>query len=222
MKVLMLVISSDTFPVYAEHRKVWRHYMKSHPQIDCYFLQSSPTVFVPTLTQDTLWVRGSERYGSILRKTLDGLSDMMRRRSYTHVVRTNLSCVWDFRELIAYLQTLPSTGVYAGMRCDGDYVSGAGIIMTRDIVELLLRNRALAESVGIIDDVDIGHVMRARGVPLIQAHRVDFVSLDHYTEHHDKIPPHTFQYRVKHKDYLGDRMEEPVVMLRILQEKIFH
>jgi hypothetical protein len=103
-----------------------------------------------------------------------------------------------------------------------DYVSGAGIIMTADMVQLLLRNRALAESVGIIDDVDIGHVMRTHGIPVTQAPRVDFISLEHYNDHHDKIAPNTFQYRVKHKDYLGDRMEEPVMMLRILQEKVLH
>ena len=201
--------------------------MNSHPEIDCYFLQYTPTVFVPTLAQNTLWLRGTERYGSIIQKTIESLQYFLSRRQYDFVVRTNLSCVWDFRELIAYLTTLPRTRLYAGMRCDGDktmyeYVSGAGIILSQDMAQLLVAKRSLAYSVGIIDDVDIGHVMRTHGIPVTHARRVDFISLEHYNDHHDKIPPHTFQYRVKHKDYLGDRMEEPVMMLRILQEKVLH
>ena len=39
MKVLLLIISSDTDPIYAEHRKVWSSYMNSNPQIECYFIQ---------------------------------------------------------------------------------------------------------------------------------------------------------------------------------------
>jgi hypothetical protein len=220
----MLVISSDTFPVYKHHREVWRTYMKSHPNVDCYFLQSSPLVFVPTLTDDTLFLRGTERYGSILAKTLAGLEYFLRR-PYTHVVRTNLSSVWDFKALVSYLQTLPSSRVYGGMLCDGDgtmypYASGAGILFTRDTAEALLAHRRLALSVGIIDDVDIGHTMRTLQIPLTAAPRMDFISLAHYEKTHDTIPPGTFHYRVKHQDYRGDRMEEPEMMRRLLRDHI--
>jgi hypothetical protein len=101
------------------------------------------------------------------------------------------------------------------------YASGAGILFTRDTAEALLAHRRLARSVDIIDDVDIGHVMRALQIPLTISRRVDFVSLKHYEEHHDKIPPGTFHYRMKHVDYLGDRMEEPEMMRRVLREHIY-
>ena len=78
MRVLVLVISNDLFPVYAHHRDVWTTYMKSHPDVDCYFITYSSTTFVPTLSQTTLTLRGIERYGRIFAKTIDALTFCVR------------------------------------------------------------------------------------------------------------------------------------------------
>lgn len=226
MKILMLVISSDTHPVYAKHREVWRTYQKSHPDVDVVFLQYSPLVYAPTRTADTLFFRGTERYGSILRKTLDAIAYFLPKAPYTHVVRTNLSSVWDFPRLIAYLEQQPTTRLYAGFSCGAEgipwnYVSGAGILLSRDVAELLWTHRQRALSVGAIDDVDIGYAMQSLGIPQTPAPRVDFLSLDHYTEHREKIPPETFHYRVKHVNWMGDRLEESEIMRRILRDHIY-
>ena len=221
MRILMLVISSDTIPVYAQHREVWRTWMHSHPNVDCWFLQYSPLVLGPTRTKDTLFFRGTERYGSILAKTLDGLAYFLPRAPYTHVVRTNLSSVWNLPVLLEHLATLPSTRLYAGVECTGAYVSGAGIVMSRDIAELLLAQRRIAMSIGRIDDVDIGVVMQMNAIPLTPLPRVNIHSLADYEVQRTTVPPGSFHYRVKVKDWEGDRMEEPEIMRRILREHIY-
>lgn len=225
MRVLLLVISSDTFPVYKHHREVWRTYSKSHPDIDCYFLESRPLVFLPTLTSDTLTLRGIERYGTILGKTLEGLEYFLTRRLYDYVVRTNLSSVWDFKELLRYLQTLPRDRVYAGQTGVNpdtglEFASGSGIVMSADVARTLLANQRIALTLPAFDDVAIAKALLASGLRPTPQPRVDFISLAHYEAHHDKIPPGTFHYRVKHQDYRGDRMEEPEIMRRILRDHI--
>jgi hypothetical protein len=97
---------------------------------------------------------------------------------------------------------------------------GAGILFSRDVAELLVANRKVLLSIGTIDDVDIGKFLKAFGVPFTLSRRVDFLSLDHYMEHNDKIPEGTFHYRVKHPDP-DRRLEEPEMMRRILREKIY-
>jgi len=222
MKILMLVISSDTFPVYAKHREVWRMYMKSHPEVDCYFIHYRPEAIIPILTKDTLFLRGMESYGGITRKTIEALQYFFQRGTpYTHVVRANLSAVWDFKELIKFLETQPKTGLYCGMILDHNktmvpYVSGAGILMSIDVAQLLVRARNIAYSAQAIDDVDFGYALSRVGVTPTHGKRVDFISLQHYDEHNDKIPEGTYHYRVKHQDYTGDRMEEIQIMRRIL------
>lgn len=219
MRILMLIISSDTFPVYAQHREVWRSYMKRHPDIDCYFIQYSPATFIPILTTDTLTMRGRERYETILAKTVDALAFFLPRAPYTHVVRTNLSSVWDFGELVTYLNSQPSQRFYGGIELKEGCASGAGILLSRDVAELLVQNRRTLLSIGTIDDVDIGRFLRQVGIPLTISRRVDFLSLSQYEGGRDYIPPGTFHYRVKHP-HAGGRMEEPEMMRRILREQI--
>jgi hypothetical protein len=216
MKVLMLIISSNTFPVYAHHREIWRRYMKSHPQVDCYFIEYSPMTFVPRLAEDTLVLRGKEGYGTILAKTIDALAYLLPRKAYTHVVRTNLSCVWDFHNLLAFLGTLPTTRLYGGIPLKKGGASGAGILFSRDTAELLVTYRKHVLSLGVIDDDDIGTFMQQVGIPLTITKRVDFLSMEHYTAHHDKIPPGSFQYRVRMEDPGGGRMNEIRIMEGIL------
>jgi len=225
MKVLMLVISSDTFPVYKHHREVWRTYMKSHPDVHCYFIEYRPLVFVPTLSADTLTLRGVERYGTILGKTLESLEYFLTRRLYDYVVRTNLSSVWDFKALLAYLETLPRDRVYTGQTSVNpdtglEFASGSGFVMSADVARTLLANQRIALTLPAFDDVAIAKALLASGIRPQPQPRVDFISLAHYTEHHDKIPAGSFHYRMKHQDYTGDRMEEPEMMRRLLRDHI--
>jgi hypothetical protein len=221
----MLVISSDTFPVYAKHREVWKSYMRSHPDIECVFLTYRPLGFQPTRTEDTLFLRGLERYGTIYGKTLEGLEYFLTRKTYDYVVRTNLSSVWDFRALHAYLQTQPRDQLYAGQTgINPDtgiaFASGAGILMSSDVARTLLANMHIGRTAQAFDDVAIAKALLASGIHPSPLPRVDFISLAHYEAHHDKIPAGTFHYRVKHENYRGDRMEEPEIMRRLLRDHI--
>lgn len=212
----MLVISSNTFPIYAKHRELWRLYMKSHPDIDCYFIEYNPISFITVLTNDTLTLRGKERYDTILAKTIDALTYFLPKKPYTHIVRTNLSSVWDFTNLLTYLNTLPQTRLYGGLALQKGGASGAGILFSRDVAELLITYRKHILSIGVADDDDIGTFMQQVGIPLTISRRVDFVNLEHYQNHNDKIPNGTFHYRVKNWN-LDNRYEEEKVMRSIIQ-----
>lgn len=193
--------------------------MKRYSNIDCYFIQYKPILFIPTRTEDTLYLRGNERYGTIFRKTIEALQYFLSRQNYTYIVRTNLSSVWDFGNLITYLQDKPRTRFYSGQIGTHEIVpfaSGAGIIMSPDVCATLVQNPHYELANMAMDDVLIGKILYDAGIYPVSQPRVDFVSLTHYEEHHDKIPTGTFHYRVKHEDYLGDRMEEPVIMKKIV------
>ena len=223
MKILMLVISSDTSPVYARHREVWKTYMNSHPDIDCSFITYRPLVFVPTRTDDTLLLRGFDHYETIFRKTIEALQYFLSRKSYDYVVRTNLSSVWDLLGLRSFLETAPRERFYAGQaglhaETGIAFASGAGIVMSLDVVRTLLVNQRTVGSLSSLDDVAIA---KAIGLTPVPRPRVDFVSLAHYDAHHDKIPSGTFHYRIKHTNWNGDRMEEPIIMSRLLREHIY-
>jgi hypothetical protein len=195
-------------------------YMKTHPDVDCFFIQYTPLVFLPTLTGDTLTLRGVERYSTVLAKTIDALAFFLQRKPYTHVVRTNLSSVWDFSNLIDFLTEVPSTRLYGGIPLGKGGASGAGILLSRDVADLLVAHRTRLLSIGTADDDDIGTFLQAVGMPFTFSRRVDFLSLEHYSQHNDKIPPGTFHYRVKQPDPERRTSEEPEIMRRLLRDHI--
>ena len=94
----MLVVSSDTEPVYDGHRKLWLSFMNSNPQIECYFIQyrDGPQA----IKGNTFWLTGKESFPAILTKTIDSIDFFLQKDKYDFIVRTNLSSLWNFNKLL--------------------------------------------------------------------------------------------------------------------------
>lgn len=213
MKILMLIISSRTQSVYDQHKQVWKSYMKTHSDIECYFIEYLPTIFVPTLTSDTLYLRGTESYKNITRKTIQSLEYFLQRKQYDYVVRTNLSSVWKFPKLIDYLQTAPRAKFYGGVICSNHpplkYISGAGILLSIDVCVILLQQKGIAYQYNEIDDVDIGVALSYTEIVPSAVPRVDI-----HTD--EDIQVNGFHYRVRFADR---REREPYIMRAILSSR---
>jgi hypothetical protein len=202
LKVLILIISSDTEPVYAEHRKIWLAYMNSNPQIKCYFIQYRDGV--QALEGNTFWLSGKESFDKIINKTIDSFDFFIKSDSYDFIIRTNMSTLWNFKALIAHLETLPRQRVYNGQMLryqyndDMKYIAGSGIILSQDIAKLIVENRELVESIKIIDDVDIGFALKKLGIQHSEGNRIqirDREMYDNFTYNSKE-----YQYRIKWND----------------------
>jgi hypothetical protein len=212
----MLIISSDTEPVYAEHRKVWSSYMNSNPEIDCYFIQyrDGPQ----EIEGNIFWLEGKESFSTIITKTLDSIDFFLKKDSYDFIVRTNMSSLWNFNALLKHLETLPKEKVYNGAIGNHGiipFVSGSGFIMSPDVVKLLIENRTIAESVKVIDDVDIGYALNKLGIECSPGKRSDF----YYREMYDNstYDSSIYHYRIKWHN-TNMRYEEAEVMRELLDK----
>lgn len=202
--------------------------MHSNPNIDCSFIQFNPSLRFQshTFDGDTLTFPGVERFETIYLKTILALRYFLARRSYDYVVRANLSGVWDFPKLMAYLETCPRTRFYAGGSV-GDsvtfqFASGAGIVWSSDVAQWIAANPNPSwKWTTVFDDVVFGEDLHTIGVVPISYGRVDFYNLRHYELGKSSIPPNAFQFRFKHVDSINSRMEEPITMNRLLDERIF-
>ena len=211
----MLIISSDTDPVYAEHRKVWSSYMNSNPEIECYFIQyrDGPQ----EIEGNIFWLNGQESFAGIITKTLDSLEYFLRNK-YDFIVRTNLSSVWNFNALLKHLETLPREKVYTGIIGNHEgifFASGCGFIMTPDVAKLLIVNRQIAESVKIMDDVDIGYTLSNAGITCSSGKRTDFYCRQTYLD--SIYDPTAYHYRIKWYNP-NMRHEEVEVMMDLLDK----
>ena len=207
----MLIISSDTDPVYAEHRKVWLSYMNSNPQIECYFIQyrNGPQ----EIEGNTFWLNGVESFPAILTKTLDSL-DYFLKNGYDFIIRTNLSSLWNFSLLLKYLGSLSNQKIYNGIVETYDnrikYLSGAGFIMSYDVAKLLVDNRELAEECKIIDDVDIGYALNKLNIEPSSGFRINF-----FSPMSVRFDDNAYHYRFEFSNF--SRLDEPIHMAKLLK-----
>lgn len=167
MRLIVLVIASDNLEIYAEHEKCWRSYSTSHPDVIVYFIRQREGIPKPYIDGDTIWSVGKEGTERVFEKTI--ASFQMLPRPYDYVVRTNLSSVWNFTKLIEFCNTLPKTNVFCGV-LGNPGISGAGMIMTPDVVDKLVTHSNDIKRC-MWDDIDFGKISILCGIPSIPAVR---------------------------------------------------
>ncbi len=183
MRILVLVIASHNKPEYLQMEQLWLLSGSAHsgtikPHINCdvWLVHSKPVrEWVGDLVNDswinpenievdigrrTIYVKQDEcLIPGILAKTVKALEWSRNKDHYDYVWRTNLSSVLDFDGLYQYCLTISKNtgfyGGYIGNYGDGRFASGAGFLMSRDVVEYLLENQSLLRW-DLIDDVAIG------------------------------------------------------------------
>jgi hypothetical protein len=162
MKLVILVIASDNLAIYAHHEACWKSYARSHPDVVVYFIRQREDVDETYIDGDTIWSRGREATERVFEKTIAAFQ-YLPTSSYDFLVRTNLSSVWNFRRLIDFCRTLPTTNVFCGV-IGNPGISGAGMILSPDVVTKLVANSGRVDR-GMWDDVDLGKVAELCGIP---------------------------------------------------------
>jgi len=170
MRITILVIASSDNEIYAEHEKCWRSYATTHQDVTVYFLRQRESLNAPQIEGDTLWTPGEERLERVFDKTVAAFR-FLDPTSYDYLVRTNLSSVWHFSNLLRSCAYLPSTDVFCGI-FGTPGLSGAGMILSPDVVTKLAENSGRVER-GMWDDVDFGKVAELCGIPRTRGYRFD-------------------------------------------------
>jgi hypothetical protein len=201
MSIIVLIIDSDGPHIYnyQECRRYWRKYMNLFANIKCYFLRYSNTIedniFIDN-DNNTMYIKGEESFmPGIMNKTLDAMNYFLNE-DFDFLVRTNLSSVWDFYKLQDELNKTPSTnlikaivGNYYGI----NFPSGAGYILTKDIVRLLVNNRYRFNRTDIYDDVSLGFVLNDLGIKITPGKRTNYSQPTSYDD--VKLAENAYHYR---------------------------
>jgi hypothetical protein len=195
-RVLIIVLASDTDPVYCRFQDAWR--LASHPRADILFLKAHPDIQGDDfISNDTIFVGCRESLDTVYEKQMRGFRVLLPRlANYAYVLRTNLSSYIDIEKYLAFCETLPRTNVYSGFighHARTRFASGSGFTITPDLIR-----RLVEENPPEIywDDVSIGGAITSWGIPIIPAPRFDYASsdpslLDPY------IPSNVFHHRIK-------------------------
>lgn len=132
------------------------------------------------------------------------------------VVRTNSSSYLNKSRLIEFCSTLPKEKCYAGWKLNGDgwsSVSGACIIMSKDIVNLFMQgcDRNFERE----EDIYIGQILSGHGIEIIDdKSRYDFYN-KHISDAMSKMLATKYHLRFKTEDRIQDGNN-----MRLVHEKI--
>ena len=216
MKLLVLVISGGECPIYNKNKELLQ--TNTHPLVTTRFIEYSQSVSKITLIDDTLLLPGSESLKLITYKTIDSIEYFLSDKSFTHVIRTNLSSVWHFPRLIAYLETREKTRLFTGIIGDtgkNSFVSGAGMYMSRDIAEILIKYKKTAFICPYQDDVAISYTLRDLGVNITPSqNRIDLITPELFNANKYSIPRNIHHFRLKQE---GDRSLEPEFIKELIE-----
>ena len=166
--IIMLVIASRSNRYDNMINNYWSkmiHYSKRHNYNIKFFLIFGNDVRTDDLrivNDDKLILNVKECYiPGILNKTIEAFKLINTMYDYKYIIRTNLSSFFILDNLILISNTLENTNIYVGVNGDHEgipFISGAGMWLSKDIVEYIINNR-LSLDVNIIDDVAIGKLL---------------------------------------------------------------
>ena len=194
-KFIALIIDSDAEPIYAVGREIWRRNAKKH-NIEIYFLRADEKI-----TDDSVRVEGDTIHSKwinnfsdrLIDKTLKGFKYCLENTDCQYILRTNLSSFFDIPLFNAYIESIPTIGVYAGPfeyfpltlpnGISGNlcFCSGSGYLISRDIALLVLERRNAIPS-NFLDDVWIAiTLMDIQRLPWKRCDITDIENLNEYT-----------------------------------------
>lgn len=216
-KILFLIIASDNLPVYVEFQNRWRTYVSSDPEhIEAYFLKGDPNLETETKIEgDVIWAKTLDGYHpdtcGIITKTILAFETLLPRikNEFDYVIRGNLSGFYVFPRLFNFLDTLPKERCYAGsdFGLRDSPISGSGIILSPDLVELLVKNKSyFMNNIEAPDDCLIGFCLGNHGVFPTRYHpRLDIMSLAQWNGIKDQVlSSEYFQFRTKTENRIPD------------------
>lgn len=141
-------------------------------------------MLLPGKSTGNLFFQIPEDWSLIGLKTLSAFRYVLENYEFEFLFRTNTSSFVDLPRLLDHLNDKPKTGLYAGVIGtvfqNDKFASGAGILMSRDVVERICLDGENWKH-GLIDDIAIGELVAKLSEPsidVISLPRLDLNSLD--------------------------------------------
>ena len=141
---LIILIIASPGDHYDDFKRVWEGYMNRFPTVKSFFLYSDEKLGSPIVqTESSIIHKFKEWYEpGILYKTIAGMKWCEENYTYDYVLRTNLSSFFVIPRLLSFLELQPKTGFAAAkqnvFREGVGFLSGAGFILSKDVIEKLL------------------------------------------------------------------------------------
>jgi len=176
MKLVILILANDN-NTYLPMQKLWQTYMNTHPHVKSYFIKYNENLQHDiVLDNDTIFIKGRESYiPGCLDKTIKSIEYVLKNFEFDFIFRTNMSSVVDLNILYKLLnKDIECSGVIGD--CGGQkFVSGAGILISKDTCKLLVDMKS-SLNYNVLDDVSIGQFLVKNNINIKPLTRFDVLN----------------------------------------------
>jgi len=192
MKVLISVLSLNKEPYIGLEktiRETWASESREDVEVIYYYGDSNEI----KLIGDRLFLDSSEGLMGIGYKTLKMYEYVLENFTFDYIFRTNSSSYVNIEKLLDFIENKPKEKFYSGVigKYGGfNFASGSGYFISKDLVDLVVRERNKWDH-NLIDDVSLGKLMSENNVKIYRGNRVNLTTMD-------KIIPEGYHYRIKH------------------------
>jgi hypothetical protein len=166
-----------------------------------------------TIEDDMIYMPGEESLRNLSYKFITSLENLSFKK-YDFILRTNISSFYVFHNLLPVLESLPKERLLAG-EVNGNYVSGAGMIFSPDVCELLIQNKDAVVHYDLsdpFDDVIMSfYLHKIHGIEFTQTYPIRQNIELPQNGLETTLPMNTFHFRLKQATPEG-RMQEYEIM----------
>jgi len=140
-KIIFLIISSNNEEVYDQMRSLSPKYYNLYlDRIKFFFIENKPDLDQVIEDGNYLYINGSESFiPGIYQKSIKAIEYVTNKYSFDYVIRTNLSTFWHMDNLLTFLDSRSKERFAGGYAFQG-FISGTGIIMSRDVGSYVYSN----------------------------------------------------------------------------------
>lgn len=158
------------------NKNIWSKYMHNEKEdILSLFIQLDPMLkdeeYILDLENRTLKVQGHHSIipGAIM-LTLKPMNVLKKHFTFDYIIKVTTSTFWVLPKLKNMLLNLPRNNIFKGSLYFGPFVSGSGMIFSKDVVDILIESMYplinYSTEHNMNDDVLLGHFMPSIGIPL--------------------------------------------------------
>jgi hypothetical protein len=158
-KIIILILSSNS-DFYDELKRLQLLYLNKYsPFIKFFFIEFKEGQKEDIIeSNNTLYFRGTESItpGMIIKTSL-AINYLKNKYDYDFIFRTNLSTLINIHNLYKHINSLPKENICSGFVVNG-FITGTGIIMPKNVAELIAANFKKFDYLDFNEDVIISQM----------------------------------------------------------------
>ena len=200
-EIIFLIISSDDLEVYSKMREFHKLYFPLYNEkIKMFFLEFDSKMECEICEKgEYIYVKGTESITpGVLIKTMTAMKYINEKYDYDFLIRSNLSSFWNLNNVLLLKNTLPLFDYCGGFVLWNSFITGTGIILSRDVCINFLNNTQIEYET--TEDVYTSMILKSKKYSLQDIKNYKWY---HLTNNETDVPndiENILYYRIKNPD----------------------